>query len=253
MSISPEVNEPLMPSNLGGMPDPETGEYNSNDTSGEEIQQTPPEEENLDGAYQEAPEEETEIKNQENNQSQEEPIKQEDKAREEAKKALLEGWGTDRDRNSELTKENIDLREKLARYEEEDEDFLGLSEKERVDKLVERREKERQLKEEREKAETDSEINWHRANDPYFQQNQERILKNAVAFNSSSLADAIKVTKNQDALTKQSSATTKYNDKRKKAATGAGKGKSGGTHVTDYDPKVDGDKSISQLYSEGGI
>lgn len=235
MPTPDESNAPQIPSNLGGMPDPVTGEYDSNDTEEDQLETS---EENTDTG-------ETQIPNKDD-----ETLEAEKR---EASNAMLEGWKGDRERLSSIEKENQEYREKLARYEEKDEDFLDLSEDERVNKMVERREADKKAKDDREKAETDSEIRWHRSKDPYFKDNEKRILKNAVAFNSSSLTDAIKITKQQDALTAKAEGTKNYHDSRKKQADGVGGSKAGGKITSGYDKKTDGNKSISQLYEEGGV
>jgi len=225
------LEDPQIPNNIGGMPDPETGEY-SNDTE-EDSQQSSTEENSTGEQIQNEDEKTTKV--------------------DEASNAMLEGWKGDRERLSTIEKENQEYRRKLTKYEETDEDFLGLSEDERVNKMVERRESDKKAKDDREKAETDSEIQWHRSKDPYFKDNEKRILENAVAFNSGSLVDAIKITKQQDALVQKTEGTQKYHDNRKKGADGAGKKQAGGTTSSTYDSKIDGNKSISQLYEEGGV
>jgi len=170
---------------------------------------------------------------------------------EDPNKAIFDSWREDREALTQLEQENREMRERLAREEANDEELLNLPEEERVNKLVERRENERRTAQDREQRETQSEIRWHKLRDPFFKENEQRILKNAIDFNSKSLADAIKITKQQDELIKQAIATGKYHDTRKAQADGVGNSVAGGKVGTSYDPKVDSNKSLADMYREG--
>lgn len=228
------MSEPLMPL-VGAMPD-NTGELETNDP----IVATQPQEAIV----------ETPIGEEIPNPIVETPVTTQPV--EDPNKAIFESWREDREALTQLEQENREMRERLAREEANDEELSNLPEDERVTKLVERRENERRVTQEREKRETESEIRWHKLRDPFFKENEQRILKNAVDFNSKSLADAIKITKQQDELIKQAIATGKYHDTRKKEANGVGNSVAGGKIGSSYDPKVDGTKSIADLYREGG-
>lgn len=226
-------NEPLIP-NLGEMPASETGD----DVIDNEV--------NQQADLSDNPSNEEQIPNKDK-----ETLEEEERTK--ATNSMLSGWKDDRKRLSTTEKENQEMRTKLARYEEKDEDFLGLSEDERVDKMVERREADTKAKHEKEEQEVESEIRWHKAKDPFFGTNEKRIMANASGFNCKSLKDAIKITKQQDKLVKDAKGTSKYKDNQQKNADGVGGSKAGGKHTSSYNAKVDKNKSISQLYQEGGI
>jgi hypothetical protein len=176
---------------------------------------------------------------------------------------IIEGWKEDRmalqtatTENRALKDEVRDLKGRLARYENgesEEDEFEGLSPREREQKIIERHEKQKAEETMRMKDEVAKEISFHERTNPEFRANKDAILKIASDFNATNLEQATKIWKAQQAVAQKAAKAKEIDDKRKREAAGANGGTSGGSTVRPYDPTVDGKKSISDLYREGGV
>lgn len=165
---------------------------------------------------------------------------------------IVEGWREDRKKLTTLKEENRGLKSKLAKYEAEDEDYSDLSDEERVQKIIEKREKEKEKRLKEEDEEIKEEIRFFKRTDKFFKANEKEILKVAVDFNTSTLAQAIGIYKKIQDRIEKASKIKKNDDKRQKNADGRSGGDNNGKtpKIIKYDPKVDSKKSISDIYHE---
>lgn len=166
---------------------------------------------------------------------------------------VYSGWREDRERLAQVEKERTELEERVASFEEKDEELANLSEEDRIKKIVEIREKANEAKKEADRQSAESEVRHYRLTDKFFRDNESRVMKNVIDFNLNSIADGIKMTKGQDTTSQQAQTQARADERRKQNAAGQGGGSAQGRPTQSYDPKVDGEKSISQLYLEGGI
>lgn len=169
---------------------------------------------------------------------------------------LVEGWKEDRARLDTLAAENLELKDKLSkvRQPEEDEEFEGLTEREKVDRIIAKRDEEAKANEEKEKAEVEGEIRFYERTDPFFRDHKKEVIQVAADFNAKNLSQAIMILKNQYTAAGKATGNAQYDDKRKKDAAGLGGGNAGGRPaIRPYDPKTDGNKSYGDLYREGGM
>jgi hypothetical protein len=179
---------------------------------------------------------------------------------------IINGWKEDRTalaasetENRTLRDQNEQLKNRLSRYEtsedEGDRDFDGLSRQEQERLIVERHEKQKAEAEERTKAEVAREIAFHERTDPEFRANKPAILKIAASFNATSLDQAKKIWKAQFTASERTRKAAEIEAARKREAAN---GIPGGTDnskpvIQGYNPQVDGNKSIRDMYREGGI
>jgi len=167
-------------------------------------------------------------------------------------KQLTEAWQEDREYfTGEIKRLRAEAKSpKLTKAEEEE--LEGLEENERVEKLIEFREK---RKEEAKKAELQavkSEIRFYERTDKEFAENKKAILKVAGDYDCPSLKQAILIWRGLNV--KKVQTDTQINDERKKNADGKGGGNAGGaTKGKPYDPKTDGKKSFGDFYREAGL
>jgi hypothetical protein len=169
---------------------------------------------------------------------------------------IIEGWREDRTKLDELVNKNRELEEKLSKFSqpEEDEEFEGLSEREKVDMVIAKREEEARTKEEAERAEVEGEIRFYERTDPFFSSNKAQVLKVAADFNAKNLAQAITILKSQFKAAGKAVGDANYNNNLKRNASGIGGRNAGGTPTyKPYDPKTDGVKSFGDLYRDGGF
>jgi len=169
---------------------------------------------------------------------------------------LIEGWREDRKALDELTLKNRELEDQLSkvRQPDEDEEFEGLSEREKVDRIIAKRDEEAKTAEEKEKTEVEGEIRFYEKTDPFFRDHKEEVVKIAADFNAKNLAQAITILKSQYVAAGKATGDAQYNDARKKNAAGVGGGNAGGQPATKpYDAKTDGRKSFGDLYREAGV
>lgn len=169
---------------------------------------------------------------------------------------IIEGWREDRTKLEELITRNRELEDKLSKYSqpEEDEEFEGLTEREKVDRIIAKREEEARAKEEAEQAEVESEIRFYERSDQFFRENKAKVLQVAADFNAKNLAQAITILKSQFVAAGKAVGNANYNDNLKKNASGIGGSNAGGKPTyKPYDPKTDGRKSFGDLYREGGL
>lgn len=179
---------------------------------------------------------------------------------------IIEGWKEDRmllatseTENRTLRDQVEQLKNRLGRYEyeedEEDKEIEGLSRQEREQRIVERHEKQKAESLAKQQEEVASEKRWMRSSSPYFRANEKAILENAVKFNCTSLAQAEMITKAQFTAAERVKKAAEIEATRKRDAGGATPGgtNSGVPVVKGYDPARDRNKSIRDIYREGGI
>lgn len=166
---------------------------------------------------------------------------------------LVDGWREDReDLQNEIATLKKDIRNPNRSAEEEAE-LDGLDEDERVEKLIEIRERKQKALEKAELKKASSEIRFYERTDKQFAENKAAILKVAQEYECTSLKQAIMVWRGLDKDKSNKDAT--YHDKRKQSADGrsGGKSASGTLPMKPYDKKSDGTKSFGQLFKEGGV
>jgi hypothetical protein len=170
---------------------------------------------------------------------------------------IIDGWREDRQRLDALEIENRELKDKLSKgrtQQDEDEELEGLSESEKVNRIVERREKEKEEKEKAEKEEVEREVRFYERTDPFFKENKAKVIQIAADFNVKNLAQAIAIAKGQFQAAGNAAGNQQYHDNRKRNAGGMGGGNAGGSQqVKPYDPKADSGKSFGDFYREAGI
>ena len=169
---------------------------------------------------------------------------------------LVEGWKEDRARLDQLAAENLELKDKLSkiRQPEEDEEFEGLTEREKVDRIIAKRDEEAKAAETKEKAEVEGEIRFYERTDPFFRDHKKEVIQVAADFNAKNLSQAIMILKNQYTAAGKAIGNAKYDDKLKKNAAGQGGGNAGGSPaVKPYDPKTDARKSYGDMFRDGGF
>lgn len=164
---------------------------------------------------------------------------------------VLGGWSEDRNRNDELERENFDLKRRLAETKSiDDEEDEELDMDERVSREIKRRESNTTAEMELDKKLAERQVAHLKVRSPYFRNNEEKVLKFAIDAKVS-LSEANKIMQERDGVNKKT--VNKADDKRKKNASQDTSKKSGKGTVgtTKYDPKTDGEKSISELLREG--
>jgi len=172
---------------------------------------------------------------------------------EEQYQKLVEGWREDRE---EAEREIAELK-KVARSSKpnskEEDELEGLDEDERVEKLIEIRQRREKELEKAELRKAQGEIRFYERTSKEFADNKTAILKTARDYDCATLKQAILVWRG---LEKDKSYKDEvYNDARRRNADGAsgGKGAYGKTQVTHYNPKTDSNKSFGQMFREGGV
>lgn len=179
-----------------------------------------------------------------------ETLEQVKKANEEQLKKITSSWNEDRDYfKGEIKRLRSDAKNPKLTQIEEDE-LEGLDEDERVDKIIEFRKKREDKANKAELEAVKSDIRYYRIKDPEFAKNEKAILKVAEDYDSPSLKQAILIWRGLNV--NKASKDAKYNDKRKKEASGKPGGSAGGkTTVKPYDAKTDSKKSFGDFYREG--
>lgn len=152
---------------------------------------------------------------------------------------IISGWKEDRETLAGVQKENSELKAKLSKLEEQEsyEEYSDLSESERIDAIVKKRESETQQASELEKQQTQKEIQFYERTDTYFAQNKARVLDIAVKFNAQNLSQAIMIAKGQDNVVKTPKAPAKPKPVFKNKET----------------PKQTNPNSFGDMYRQGGI
>jgi len=167
-------------------------------------------------------------------------------------KNLVEGWKEDREYyQGEIKRLRAEAKNPKLTDKEEDE-LEGLEENERVEKLIEIREKRKKAADEAELHAVKSEIRFFERTDKEFSANKKDILKVASDYECRDLKQAILIWRglNADKAKKDS----QYHDQRKKEADGKPGGQAGGKPaVKPYNSKEDSNKSFGDFYREGGI
>ena len=166
---------------------------------------------------------------------------------EEQYKNLMEGWKEDREYfNSEIKKLRGEAKNPHLTEIEEDE-LEGLTEKERVEKIIKFRDERKVAVEEAELKAVKSEIRFFERTDKLFADNKKEILKVATDYNSPSLSQAMLIWKGLTADKVRKDA--QYHDERKKGADGKGGGSAAGKPAgKPYDAKADANKSYGDFY-----
>lgn len=111
---------------------------------------------------------------------------------------LKKGWEEDRLRLEKLEEEHRDLKLRLSSREGE-EDLSGLTEDERVEKLLAKREAEKQQEAERAKTKEASEIKYLRITDKFFVDNEKEIMR-LKKEEGLTLSQSVKIFKKQQEL-----------------------------------------------------
>lgn len=159
---------------------------------------------------------------------------------------IVQSWRATEERNMQLEEENYKLRQQSSTTSADDDD---LDEEERIEKRVQARIKEQEDQKELAMKRAEREDTFMTKTSPVYRAHKEDILKIAVSAKVS-LPEATKIYQERSkAVTDAQKAT--QDGKKKNAGTGAG-GNSGGTSVghKGYDPKVDANKSIDDLFRE---
>lgn len=167
-------------------------------------------------------------------------------------KKLTEAWREDREYfQGEVKRLRSEAKSpKLTKAEEEE--LEGLDENERVDKLIEFREKRKKEADEAEVQAIRSEIRFYERTDKEFADNKQAILKVASDYDCPSLKQAILIWRGINA--KNAKKDEEIHDKRKKNADGKGGGNAGGTTSgKPYDRKTESKKSFGDFYREKGL
>jgi len=179
-------------------------------------------------------------------------IEQVEKERDEQITKLTEAWKEDREFFQGQIKD-LRAEAKNPKLTQREEDELeGLEENERVEKIIEFREKRKKAADEAELKAVKSEIRFFERTDKEFAENKKDILKVAEDYDCPSLKQAILMWRGLNAGKVKKD--TEYHDNRKKNADGKGGGNAGGTTAgKPYDPKTDGKKSFGDFYREAGL
>lgn len=90
---------------------------------------------------------------------------------------LKKAWEEDRSRLDKLEEENRELKLKLSTQNKEGEDLEGLTEEERVEKLLARREEEKAREKEASAEKEKREIRFLKTTDKFFVENEKEIMK----------------------------------------------------------------------------
>lgn len=242
------MNEPKTP-DFGVQDPPEVEDQNQQDTQ--------PVQNNENEGADEEPQNDFSPPNAIKKQQEEEAPEGQQQQTEQNIDSIVEGWQEDRKLLDKLKKENQELQKQYSKEEIDfdSEEFEGLSDKEKFDKAYEKRKELEQRQQELEQAEVESEARFMSVKYPeQFAKNKEAIIKYAGDKSMNSLEQAMWAWIGEQKAQQKFDADQKYLDKQKKNAGGTtgGSGKSG-TGVGKYDPKTDKDKSIADLYREGGF
>jgi len=164
---------------------------------------------------------------------------------EDKEKKLTEGWREDRLEAERLRNENRLMRERMSKQKEaeDDEEYEGLSDEERINKKMAKREADKKAREEEELEAIKRDIRFHERTDPVFKANKERILAIAEKINAVSLEQAIKVFMEISQTAKDTKGEMKVQEKPKPKPAPKKK----------YDKKADENKSFGDMFREGGI
>lgn len=164
----------------------------------------------------------------------------------EKEKKLIEGWREDRLEAERLRNENRLMRERLSKQkeaEDDDEEYEGLSDEERINRKMAKREAEKKAREEEELEAIKRDIRFHERTDPVFKANKEQILAIAEKINAINLEQAIKVFNEISQVVKNTKSEMKLREKPKPKLAPKKK----------YDRKADENKSFGDMFREGGI
>lgn len=222
------ANEPIIPLTEGDMPDDpvETGEDKSQENGGQPADKSGEQ----DGKKGETP-----------------------VITEEQYNKLVEGWREDREEaEREIAELKRQARSSKPNQDEEDE-LDGLDEDERVEKLIEIRDRKQKAIEKAELRKAQGEIRFYERTSKEFADNKAAILKTAKDYECTTLKQAIMVWRGLEKDKAEKDAA--YHDKRKKGADGkpGGAGAQGKPVIKGYDPKTDGNKSFGQMFKEHGV
>lgn len=162
---------------------------------------------------------------------------------------VVSGWKSDRDRLSQIERENFELRKKLSTTDksDDDDDEDGLSMDERVDKKLAQRLKDEEETKKFSIEQAEREAEFMRRVSPVFRKNEKSIIQIAVD-GKMNLSEATKVyeTRNQA----KSDAKEEIDKDRKKVASQGQASPSSGSAGKPA-TKSDKNKSVSELYREG--
>jgi hypothetical protein len=157
-------------------------------------------------------------------------------------KTLTEGWREDRLEAERLRNENRIIKDRLQKVKPEDEEeYDGLSDEERINAKMAKREEERKSREAEELEAVRRDIRFHERTDPVFKENKDAILKIAERINAVNLEQAIKVFME---ITQTVKVTKGAPEKPKPKAP---------PKRTIPNDKKDEDKSFGDLFREGGV
>lgn len=172
---------------------------------------------------------------------------------EEQYQKLVEGWREDRE---EAEKEIADLKKQARSSKpnrDEEDELDGLDEDERVEKLIEIRQRREKDLEKAELRKAQGEIRFYERTSKEFADNKTAILKVARDYECKNLKQASMIWRGLER--DKSSKDEAYNDTRKRGADGksGGNGASGRSEVTPYNHKTESNKSFGQMFREGGV
>lgn len=161
---------------------------------------------------------------------------------------IVSSWKSDRERISELERENFELRKKSSTTKDEDEDD-NLSIDERVEKRIAQKQKEAEEMEKFSKEQAEREATFMRKVSPTFRKNEVEIIKIAIDGRMN-LSEATRVFETRHKAV--ADAKKEVDDERKKnAGQKPSSSKGGEVGKKGYDPKADKSKSISDMYRDG--
>ena len=170
----------------------------------------------------------------------------------EREKQLMEGWKEDREYyQGEIKRLRTEANHPTFTKAEQDE-LAGIDDPdERAEKKFEFKQKRKEEADQAEIEAVKSEVRYMKRTSKEFADNEKEILKTASDYECKTLSQAILIWRGLNISKIQKN--KEIDDKRKKGADGKGGGNAAGKPAagTPYDPKTDGKKSISQLYSEG--
>ena len=158
---------------------------------------------------------------------------------------LTEGWREDLLENEKLRNENRIMKDKLSKTknEDEDEEYEGLSDEERINKKMAKRETESKARQEEELEAVKRDIRFHERTDPVFKAHKQEILAIAEQINAKNVEQAIKVyLKIVQTAKEKAKGTTPVEKPKPKTAP-----------KKTYDKKEDENKSFGDMFREGGV
>lgn len=157
---------------------------------------------------------------------------------------VVDSWSKSEARQSELERENFELKQKLADSSSlsDDED---LDEDEIINRKVEAKLQAREAESKFNTEKTEREANFLRKTNPFFRKNEKKVFETAIATKVT-ITEATNILKEREKITKTAQKNTKGADTSVKGGSKGGNVRS----EKGYDTKKDGNKSFEDLFRE---